>query len=363
MNNSNRFFYADALFAASNSAEGFKCYYDSVFERERLFHLYIIKGGPGTGKSSFMRDVGEYFEGLGRRVAYYKCSSDPDSLDGIITDFGVALIDGTAPHSAEPEIAGARDDIVDLGAFWDSSRLVDRYPEICELCYAKNEAYRRVYRYLSAAGSLLRLQRERAAGALRWDKMRASVLRILERIGEGEGFSLTPALIDSIGMKGRVRYSSYEDAADIVYEINDTRSSGAFFLMTLIEMSRKYGHKTYVSYDPITPEYPDAVLLFDARVAFVLGDEQGVEREYKCPVKRINMERFLDMDMPCMQKAYYKRMHTLSGELSALACSEFEVVSKYHFELEAIYRKSMDFAAKERFTLSFCERLRDTYCK
>ena len=159
MNKENKFFYADALFAASNSAEGFKSYYESVFRRDDLEHLYIIKGGPGTGKSSFMRDVGEYFEGLGRRVAYYKCSSDPDSLDGVIIDFGVALIDGTAPHCADPEIAGARDEIIELGAFWESSKLVERYEEIYELSRQKNEAYERAYRYLSACGAVRRVER------------------------------------------------------------------------------------------------------------------------------------------------------------------------------------------------------------
>lgn len=361
--NKDRFFYADALFAASNSAEGFKSYYDRVFDRSRLEHIYIIKGGPGTGKSSFMRDVGEYFEGLGRRVAYYKCSSDPDSLDGVIIDFGVALIDGTAPHSAEPEIAGARDDIIDLGAFWDSSILVDRYEEIYALSRLKNEAYDRAYRYLSACGEILRIEKERAANALRPDKMRAAVVRILERIGYGDGYSLTPALIDSIGMKGRVRSDSYERAAELVWEVSDSFSSGAYFLMALIEMSKRYGQRLYVSYDPITPEYPNAVLLFDSGIAFVLKDRARGAYERAGSVKRINMERFLDMDLLEEKKARHKRNKALCTEISELACDAFSDVARHHFALEAIYRKSMDFAAKERFTLSFCERLKDMYCK
>lgn len=361
--NKDRFFYADALFAASNSAEGFKSYYDRVFDRTLLDHIYIIKGGPGTGKSSFMRDVGEYFEGLGRRVAYYKCSSDPDSLDGVIIDFGVALIDGTAPHSAEPEIAGARDDIIELGTFWDSSMLVDRYGEIYSLSQEKNKAYERAYRYLSACGEILRIERERVLGALKQDKMRAAILRILERIGYGDGYSLTPALVDSIGMKGRVRYDSYERAADFVYEVGDSFSSGAFFLLTLIEMAKRYEHRLYVSYDPITPEYPNAVLLVDREIAFVLKERSRGDCENAQSKKRINMERFLDMDILEAKKTRHKRNKVLGESLADLACEAFDEVARYHFELEAIYRKSMDFAAKECFTRSFCERLRDTYCE
>ena len=361
--NKDRFFYADALFAASNSAEGFKSYYDTVFDRSRLEHLYIIKGGPGTGKSSFMRDVGEYFEGLGREVAYYKCSSDPDSLDGVIMDFGVALIDGTAPHSAEPEIAGARDEIIDLGAFWDSSMLVEHYDEIYTLWRAKNEVYDRAYRYLSACGEILRIEKEQTEKLLKRDKMRASILRILDRVGYGDGFSITPALIDSVGMKGRVRYDTYGRAADVVYEVSDSFSSGGFFLLGLIEMAKRYAQRLYVSYDPITPEYPNAVLLFDSKIAFVLKDRARGAADSSRAVKRINMERFLDLDILDMQKARYKQNKALGAEMADLACDTFAEVAKYHFELEAIYRRSMDFSAKERFTLSFCENLKDIYCK
>ena len=84
----------EKYFAASNGAGGFINYYHTVFDVEKLAHLYIIKGGPGTGKSSFMRDVANRAEGEGNTVVYFYCSSDPDSLDGIlIKDKKIALLD------------------------------------------------------------------------------------------------------------------------------------------------------------------------------------------------------------------------------------------------------------------------------
>ena len=44
-------------FAASNSCEGFKSYYGEIFAGPGIERLYVIKGGPGTGKSHFMRTV------------------------------------------------------------------------------------------------------------------------------------------------------------------------------------------------------------------------------------------------------------------------------------------------------------------
>ena len=47
-------------FAASNSAEGFRNYYGALFTDTSPDFLYIIKGGPGTGKSHFMKQIARY---------------------------------------------------------------------------------------------------------------------------------------------------------------------------------------------------------------------------------------------------------------------------------------------------------------
>ena len=43
-------------FLGANSKNGFYSLYDELFAGE--YRLHIIKGGPGTGKSSFMRKIG-----------------------------------------------------------------------------------------------------------------------------------------------------------------------------------------------------------------------------------------------------------------------------------------------------------------
>ena len=49
----------DAYFAASNSTAGFISYYEEVFRASRIGHIWAVKGGPGTGKSRFLRDVSD----------------------------------------------------------------------------------------------------------------------------------------------------------------------------------------------------------------------------------------------------------------------------------------------------------------
>ncbi|MCQ2420706.1 MAG: hypothetical protein MJ118_06190, partial [Clostridia bacterium] len=69
-------------FLGANTAKGFYSLYDSFCSGPDDF-LWVLKGGPGCGKSSFMRKIGKAAEDAGLDVEYVICSGDPDSLDGI----------------------------------------------------------------------------------------------------------------------------------------------------------------------------------------------------------------------------------------------------------------------------------------
>ncbi|MBQ2242394.1 MAG: AAA family ATPase, partial [Clostridia bacterium] len=131
------------FFAASNTEAGFVSYFAENFRR-RADRCYIIKGGPGTGKSRLMREMGEAWENAGAEVEYYYCSSDPLSLDGLYVNCfgeGIAVMDGTAPHSEDIVNAGMVDNIIDLGRFWDAKILRERRKEISAFGEEKKRAY------------------------------------------------------------------------------------------------------------------------------------------------------------------------------------------------------------------------------
>ena len=122
-----------ACFVASNSSKGFLCYYQERFGDEKMDRVYILKGGPGTGKSRFMRTVAEFAAAQGWEVEYMYCSSDADSLDAIILSHDgehVAVLDGTAPHVWEANLPGVREEIVNLGEFWRREELLGQKEEI-----------------------------------------------------------------------------------------------------------------------------------------------------------------------------------------------------------------------------------------
>ena len=123
-----------------------------MYKRQRL---YIIKGGPGTGKSTLMRKVADEAEKNGMDSELIFCSSDPSSLDGvIIPSLDTAIVDGTAPHLMDASLPGTKDEILNLGQFWNSDELYARRDDIELLGKRKSKAYKRVFTYLSAMGEI-----------------------------------------------------------------------------------------------------------------------------------------------------------------------------------------------------------------
>ena len=140
------------FFLGANSAHGFYSLYDGFCPADRGEFLWILKGGPGCGKSSFMKRIGLAAEKQGFDVEYVLCSGDPASVDGVkIPALGVGYADGTAPHVLEPSCPAVSGGYIDLGQFYDLSALRDSAERITALTRAYKACYREAYRILSVA--------------------------------------------------------------------------------------------------------------------------------------------------------------------------------------------------------------------
>ena len=142
-----------SYFLGANTASGFLSLYDG-FCRGEGDYLHIVKGGPGTGKSGFMRAIGREAARRGLDVEYVRCSGDPASLDGVyLPELHMGWCDGTAPHVAEPGIFGADCDYVNLGAFCRTPLSSADAERAHALTTAYKEKYARAYALLAAAKS------------------------------------------------------------------------------------------------------------------------------------------------------------------------------------------------------------------
>ncbi len=139
------------VFPGSNSAYGFYSFYDQIIEDDAA-RIFVIKGGPGVGKSTLMASIGEEVLKRGFDVEHHCCSADNESLDGIvIPELNIACIDGNAPHVVDPKNPGAVDEIIHLGEFCNVEGMVAFREEILKSNREIARLYRRAYRYLAAA--------------------------------------------------------------------------------------------------------------------------------------------------------------------------------------------------------------------
>lgn len=143
-------------FAGNNTSQGFYNFFEYVIKPEHANHIYILKGGPGVGKSSFMKKIASEMVKKGYTVEYVHCSSDNDSLDGIvIVELKTAFFDGTAPHTIDPILPGAADEIINLGSFLNSKSIKKYKDQINQINHIKSDKYKSAYRYLKCSGLLL----------------------------------------------------------------------------------------------------------------------------------------------------------------------------------------------------------------
>ncbi len=137
-------------FVCANTADGFVNYFPETLQG--LDRVYILKGGPGCGKSTLMRTIAQYFLVRGEDVDQILCSSDPKSLDGVILkNQKVAIVDGTAPHVIEPTAPGALEEYVNLGTAWNKQELTQHKEEILSLNRENKIRYQNLYQILGEA--------------------------------------------------------------------------------------------------------------------------------------------------------------------------------------------------------------------
>lgn len=141
------------IFPGGNTPQGFYSYYNDILPQRKAEKIFCIKGGPGTGKSTLMKGVGNHFAEQGEDVDFLWCSSDPDSLDGIVLKKRrIALLDGTAPHVVDPQNPGAVDEILNLGEYWVSDEIRAQRGSVISCNERTSAMFQMVYGYLAAAG-------------------------------------------------------------------------------------------------------------------------------------------------------------------------------------------------------------------
>lgn len=171
-----------SFFLGANNKTGYQSLFGELYSPFDGGTHYILKGGPGTGKSTLMKKCAELFEKKGLYVERDLCSADPASLDAVsVPEIGFTVVDGTAPHTQDPVLPGVSEHIVDLSAAWDRDYLKKHSPEITELVRKNKKEHAKCAEYLWLASRAALDNAALCSRVLDRDKLMNFTKRLIKR--------------------------------------------------------------------------------------------------------------------------------------------------------------------------------------
>ncbi len=332
---------SSAFFAAMNTPNGFVSEFQNLFFP---YQTYMIKGGPGTGKSTMMRKIAKEAEARGIPVRCFYCSSDPTSLDAIVIDaLNIAVLDATSPHAIEPSLVGVKDFYLDLAQFV-TPEIRREKENIAKLTNDKTEAYKRAYLLLKAlytADQSLDSLRDSAFDA---DKCHKALLRFIERLGlkTENAPQKIHVPISAIGCQGYVAINGYRQNVRTEIEISDRYGIAPRVFTILCHILEEKQISFRYSLSPITMK-TDTVWIEQKGILITslpLGESVSVN---------INCERFLEERG---QGLYKRQKGVITAEklLFSEAREAFSKAAQAHRQIEELYKPFMNFTALNSFT-------------
>ncbi len=337
------------FFAAANGYSGFRSYFPEIFSSKDFVRVFVLKGGPGTGKSSILRKIAEYGAKNGYSCQTILCSSDPHSLDGVIIEKRgkrFAALDGTAPHTRDAEIPGAIDEIVNLGENWSSDTLVSGRGLITELGEKKKAHYQKAYSHLHQAGRIRAVANELQSSHIRRESLTNDAKSMAEELAPHEERGKEAIrLCDSFGRFGLFSLDTIEDSAARSIKIKDKGQVSYVFMSELYCVLRKNRIAMTVYPDVFDGERIRSLHLHGSDTFITVSNAADSD---------VDTEKYLTSDTAPELCKKAEELHSL---LLKEAKGHFTFASDLHFELEKIYTGAMNFTANDSFVEKIIDKI------
>ena len=346
------------MYPGNNTPEVFFSYYNYILSQEEANRIFCIKGGPGVGKSTFMKRIGEEMLQQGHDLDFMHCSSDNNSLDGIvIRDLGIALVDGTSPHIVDPLHPGAVDSILHLGEFWNEDGIRSNKDHVLAINKKLKSIFQKAYNYLGAAGkiydNLAAIQEE----ALQKEELYKLAARILhEELAHKEISSrhgeIKKYFASAITPGGMVHeLDSLIAGTSKLYLMHLPVGLGAEKLLQLFLEGCLYrGFRVEAFYCPLRPSTKlEHLLIPELSLAFVSSNQYHTPglSSYDGTVIHLNLTDLLDRGKVAYASDIARDSQTRLEDLLHQTVACLRQAKSEHDLLEEIYIPNMDFQRME----------------
>ena len=350
------------FFLGANTPKGFYSLFSELYSPENGWVLYILKGGPGTGKSSFMKKLSTAAEKKGLYCEKIYCSSDPDSLDAvIIPSLKISIADGTPPHTIEPKYPGVSEVIIDLGKYRDDLALRQNAAEIITKTKETSAEHKKCVDFLEAARGVDNDIRKIAVSALCIQKTERFLRQLEEKeipVSSEKDGMLQKRFLSALTPKG---YTLFYDTLSSQYEniwvLEDDFSAAAqLILKYLTATALNNGLDCIVCPCVMRPDTKiEHLLIPSLGTAFFTSNRFHPWENDKC--RTVNCRRFYNDETLKAHRARVLFDKKAKDELLNEAISHLEKAKKIHDELEGYYIEAMNFNKMNSDTESLINKI------
>lgn len=341
------------LFPGGNTCLGFFSYYSDIITQEEADRIIIIKGGPGVGKSTFMKKVGEEVLQKGYDVEFLHCSSDNNSLDGIkVPALKIAFIDGTAPHVVDPKSPGAVDEILNFGQFWDDEGIRVHKDEILDITRKTSAIFARAYKYLKAAACVYEDTTVIRNIALNKGQLNVFTAELTEEIFSDQAISINEGkqrslFASAITPKGLWHYLDDILTVEKVYELQgDIGTCEESVLEKIRSAALERGYFVEAYYCALNPHKVQHLVIPQLKIAVTTSNEYHASTVPK--YKTIDLLQLYNKDILEYYRADLNQNKDEMNDLLDIALQTISRAKALHDKLESFYIPNIDFKAIDK---------------
>lgn len=335
------------FFLGANTPKGFVSLFPSLCAEDPRLFISAIKSGPGCGKSTFLAQILDW-EGEDRTERFF-CSSDPDSLDGVLRHGRhLAVLDGTAPHVYDPDFPGVQGAYIGFPPFLQPEALRAKRTQLESLSHRSKALYTQAYRMLSAVQLLEQRIQEQLLPLV-------SPQRLLRRAAGIAGRELhrqtgsAPGIqrfrfLDGVTPKGPIFLrSTVEAMASRIYLLEDRCGLAGGMLELLRDRALAQGWEVYTCLSPRDPARILHLILPGLNLAFVTED--GTRMGEASVYRRIRINAYVPPESLRPLRGKLRLLTQIRDSLMEDVVRELAAAHSLHDEIEALYRPHLDIPA------------------
>ncbi|MFW6036097.1 MAG: hypothetical protein ACOCRZ_07575, partial [Halothermotrichaceae bacterium] len=299
----------------------------------------------------------------GYDLEYHWCSSDNNSLDGlVIPELKTAFLDGTAPHTTDPNYPGVVDKIINLGDFRNDKTLEKNKNDIISLTNEISLKFSQAYSYLGAAYKIYKHWKSYYQSSRDINKYK-NILKELcnnnlssSSLNTGRERHLFASAITPAGSINHLESL----CADIANRIIIKGSPGTGKSKLIEDYCRKlsrYNYYILYLHCPLEPEKLDAAIIPELDTALIIGTAPHYFEANSTKDRSINLLEACTLDYIKKYNGEILDAEKLYEDMMKRVYYFLRNAKSLHDQLEEYYIDSMDFDGINQFRKELIKKI------